>query len=421
MAAVAGSKGHIAVCSNGNTNFSPRPSFQARVALHVLDGVLTPEEGAEEILARTKLREVGIDTNMVCNLRCKYCYLDDRLEEQGKLTADEWLQRLAPLAINGCKLFAFIGKEPLTDDTAITVLEGLNKLRGEDLNFRTGMVTNGTLLSRYLDRLLETDISYLDISLDGLPSVNDTWRGEGTGERVLKNLKLILSRGPQCDLFVTSVLHQGNFEHIVEFASALFDMGLKGFFTSPILKFTRNDQIEHWAIKPSDLEKTIDALLSLIDRLPKPSGHQVIIDLPYRYAWWLLAHGRIATDRIFEDTYEAPYSQPDATLPLFLKMNFLSLSYWRALRITHDGIPIENLDLAAHPSYRAGATHNICNSKKREPISVLQYLLAHSFHTQFLTAHSSILTKLESLFDRDIPTQLTQQIRSLRNASPSYA
>jgi hypothetical protein len=216
--------------------------------------------------------------------------------------------------------------------------------------------------------------------------------------------RCILSRGPQCDLFVTSVLHQGNFEHIVEFASALFDMGLKGFFTSPILKFTRNDQIEHWAIKPSDLEKTVDALLSLIDRLPKSSGHQVIIDLPYRYAWWLLDRERTLVNHIFEDAYEVPYYQPVAGLPLFLKTNFLSFSYWRALRITHDGTPIENLDLAAHPNYSIGTT-------RLDPgRSASQSSLAYAFHAQFLKEHLENSTSRNALYDRNIAGQWNKQL-----------
>jgi len=119
---------------------------------------------------------------MVCNLKCRYCYLDDRPVRKGEIDADTWMEILTPLAEDDCKLFAFIGKEPLLDETAVEVLHRLNALRKTGLRFRTGMVTNGTQLHRHTDRLLAANLSYLDVSLDGLPEVNDHWRGEGVSQ-----------------------------------------------------------------------------------------------------------------------------------------------------------------------------------------------------------------------------------------------
>jgi len=53
-------------------------------------------------------------------------------------------------------------------------------------------------------------------------------------------------------MFVSCVLHQGNHEHVADFAEHLFGLGLKGFFTSPVLKFTKNENIQNWAITPPE-------------------------------------------------------------------------------------------------------------------------------------------------------------------------
>ena len=122
MAAVAGSKGKVAASRETGTIKTPQPSFQASLAHRLIFGEITAENALEEMMPQSRLREVGIDTNMICNLRCRYCYLDDRPVRKGEIDAGMWMEILTPLAENGCKLFAFIGKEPLLDETAVDVL-----------------------------------------------------------------------------------------------------------------------------------------------------------------------------------------------------------------------------------------------------------------------------------------------------------
>jgi MoaA/NifB/PqqE/SkfB family radical SAM enzyme len=402
MAAVAGSKGKIVASREiGNLN-PPQPSFQASIASRLLSGKISTEEALDEMMPRSRLREVGIDTNMLCNLRCLYCYLDDRPVRKGELDAEAWMEFLMPLADDACKLFAFIGKEPLLDDIALGILLRLNMLRGKGFQFRTGMVTNGTQLHRHSDQLLEANLSYLDVSLDGLPAVNDKWRGEGVSETVLRNISHYLTRNPQHDLFVSSVMHKGNHEQIANFAMHLFEMGLKGFFTSPVLKFTRNQNIASWAITPPELNLAIERLLTLAGNLKSGSEHQIVVDLPYRYAWHLLATGRVKSEDVFEDQYEVPFWQPDPSLPVFVKMNVLSYSFWKAIRITHDSTIIGNLDLAAHEDYSLGA-----NKPDRGGLWLQHFPgeAARNFHSRFFAEHLHAVGNEARLFDRAIASQ----------------
>jgi len=402
MAAVAGSKGKVAASCEAGAVKTPQPSFQASLAHRLIFGEITTEDALAEMMPQSRLREVGIDTNMVCNLRCRYCYLDDRPVRKGEIDADAWMEILTPLAEDDCKLFAFIGKEPLLDETAVEVLHRLNALRKNGLRFRTGMVTNGTQLHRHTDRLLAANLSYLDVSLDGLPEVNDHWRGEGVSQTVLRNVAHYLTHNPQHDMFVSCVLHQGNHKHVGDFAEHLFDLGLKGFFTSPVLKFTKNENIQNWAITPAELDAAIERLLKKADNLKLKSDHQIVIDLPYRYAWHLLATGKVRSKDVYEDQYEVPFWQPDPSLPVFVKMNVLSYSYWKAVRVTHDSTVIANLDLAAHEDYSVGAekADRLGFWKKDFPGEPTR-----KFHSRFFTEHIKAIRDEVHLYDRGIPSQ----------------
>ena len=203
-------------------------------------------------------------------------------------------------------------------------------------------------------------------------------------------------------MFVACVLHKGNHTHVTNFAEHLFGLGLKGFFTSPVLKFTKNENIESWSITASELAIAIENLVKLANDLQLKSEHQIVIDLPYSYAWHLLATGQVEAKNVFEDQYEVPFWQPDCSLPVFVKMNVLSYSYWKAVRITHDSTVIDNLDLAAHEDYSIGAT-----KADRQGLWAKSFpnRSNQKFHSRFFTEHLKAIRNEAHLYDRAIPLQ----------------
>lgn len=407
MAAVAGSKGKIASSCGVGFAKPARPSFQASLVSRLLASEITPECAVNEMLSHSKLREIGVDTNMTCNLRCRYCYLDDRPIRKAELDAMTWTAILKPLILNGCKLVAFIGKEPLLDGIAIDVLERLAQIRKRGISFRTGMVTNGTLLDRYAERVFNAELSYLDISLDGLPQVNDLWRGEGVAKTVLQNITNYIAYRPKHDVFVSSVLHRGNIEHITDYASHLFNIGVPGFFTSPILKFTTDGRIQEWSVTLPEVLCLIRSLLRLAERYQLAPEQQIVIDLPYRYAWRLIASGEISEASVCEDVYEVPFWKPDPALPVFVKMNLLSYSYWKAVRITHDGTVIKNMDLAAHEDYNCGTEKADLNGNWA--INFASHLNSHRFHSRFFGEHILSAAGESLIYERDVHEQLRSE------------
>jgi MoaA/NifB/PqqE/SkfB family radical SAM enzyme len=407
MAAVAGSKGRIVVTQ-------PRkPSFQATLAGRLLDGNIQIADVVNALTTAAQLREIGVDTNMICNLACKYCYLDDRPAAKGLISSTQWKTNLEPLIDAGCKLVAFIGKEPLADDIALDTVNLLKDLRCSGRNFRIGMVTNGTLMHRRIHQIRMAQLDYLDVSLDSFKNANDKLRGEGVFDRVTQNLKRYLETMPVHDFSVTSVLHALSAKTYPHFVDFLFSLGIKTAFGSPILRFTEHDTAADVALSIGDLTSLFEDLARYLDMLPPCAreDRQIIIDLPYKYSWLLLESGAVSWTHILQDAYEAHFLKPHSHLPLYIKFNFFPMSYWRAIRITHDGRILENMDLAAHRSYHQ-YVRDCADTQWR-----WYFGSKDDYHTAFLTdfvcQHANGTRIARDCYDRNVAKQYEHLAKSV--------
>lgn len=355
MAAIAGSKGRISPVLGRR-----RGPGTLHVALlkDMIDGRTSTRLTAERVVGSALLRELGIDTNMICNLDCSYCYLKSRQEQKASISAADWTDALLPTARRGVKLFSFIGKEPLADDTALEVARRLDDARlAEGLTFRTGMVTNGTLVMRQLSRIASANLSFLDISLDHVTDARNSLRGNALAGKVTDAILALDAMDTMTSRTVATVLHNGNIDGFSEHLEWIEKLTTFSLFASPILDFTGSaDDIDPLSIPPSRVYQLLELIARSISSRGTQSrwtgSRQILIDLPYSYAWAGLRDGVFDVERIEEDEFEAHFVQPYAGIPLFVKLNLLPLSYWRAARITHDGHILEDMDLAAHADYK---------------------------------------------------------------------
>lgn len=402
MAAVAGSKGRISFSSSTER----KRSFQASLAMELLNGSVHTDVAAQHIIERARLREVGVDTNMICNLACSYCYLNDRPESKGRVNAQRWMQHIQPLVESGCKLVAFIGKEPLADTIALDTIHSLRAATPPAAEqFRIGIVTNGTFIDRRAERLQSAKLDYLDVSLDSFPDVNDAMRGEDVFKKVVANLKIYLQTQPMHDFSITSVLHSKSMPRYTEFVDFLFGLGIRTAFGSPVLRFTEADTAAPIATSVKKIVELLDEIQAYLTRLNyrDKECRQVIIDLPYKYSWLFAQQNIVDCAEIYQDQYEAHVWQPDATIPLFVKFNFLPMSYWRAIRVTHDARVIENMDLAAHRLYSQ-------STRPCDDVSQRWYLghrdpYHKKFFADYLAQHAGLSPLGEGIHDRDVNMQ----------------
>ena len=114
------------------------------------------------------------NTTRTCNLKCVHCYTDsDNVKYHGELSTAEGFSLIDSLADFGIPSLLFSGGEPLVRPDLFTLLEYASKK-----GIRPVISTNGTLIDRAAaQRIKDSGVVYVGISLDGLEHVNDKFRG----------------------------------------------------------------------------------------------------------------------------------------------------------------------------------------------------------------------------------------------------
>ena len=122
-----------------------------------------------------------------CNLKCVHCYAHATGDaHQDELTTAQGRALIDDLAEFGAPVLLFSGGEPL-------VRKDLPELAAYavDKGMRAVISTNGTLIDRRTaDMLKQIGLSYVGISLDGLQSINDQFRGvKGAFEKAIQGIR----------------------------------------------------------------------------------------------------------------------------------------------------------------------------------------------------------------------------------------
>lgn len=136
-----------------------------------------------------------------CNLSCAYCGLGDTYQQvseercldmnwqTAKTVLDfyirEWKKERPKNFSKFCHI-GFYGGEPLLNMPLIKKIICYIEEQGEDWNFRYSMTTNGTLLHKHLEYLIEKDFIF-SVSLDGDKEMN-SYRVYNNGKEVYSDL-----------------------------------------------------------------------------------------------------------------------------------------------------------------------------------------------------------------------------------------
>ncbi len=166
-----------------------------------------------------------------CNLRCKMCY---EWGESGAYINKKELNVLdldvIKNIIDKCSpaqpYYELFGGEPLLYPHIFEVIKDIN-----EHGSKVDIATNGTLLEKHAEKLVESGITRIWVSLDGLEEVNDAQRGIGTYQKAITGIKKILElrKGDTPKIGITTIVTPEN-------AHALED-----FF----MKFTQECDIDH--------------------------------------------------------------------------------------------------------------------------------------------------------------------------------
>lgn len=137
-----------------------------------------------------------IAPTMRCNMKCYYCFEGNNKtgEPMSDETISQFVDFLVLSRINQINIVWF-GGEPLLEYN--TILKICDRLQSNDIEYRSSIITNGTLLtSTKLKTISKLNLDFIQISIDGVGECHNNRRmfknGSPSFDLIMNNIKNIL-------------------------------------------------------------------------------------------------------------------------------------------------------------------------------------------------------------------------------------
>ena len=305
----------------------------------LLSGRLSRSEIEAELRTECDAKAITFVINNSCNLACRHCYLQVDELTAPELTREERERMMDSALDQDPDLICLSGKEIFLGNRGVEILSYLSAAkttRGSAV--RIGAITNGTLIQRHRQAILDAGLDYLDISVDGLESDHDYNRGKGAFTAMRPNLIWAAERlGKR--LFVNMTLQKRNFRNISEAIASFHGMGVQnvgcGFYQT--LPYTD----AAFGLSDADHNEIFESLRKLESiHLRKPLT--VLLDLDIVTIDATLAFMRsewFSPDNICVDGRGELYSEFILSNGLRLQIRFapFPLMIFKSVRITPEG------------------------------------------------------------------------------------
>jgi hypothetical protein len=300
-----------------------------------------------------KLEVVSLLINNACNLSCRHCYLQTK-PFGNYLTHNEWMKLLASI-FGEIKpsILCFAGKEVFINEQSVSILLDAVKLRNSlqiSGNRRTqiGVITNGTLLQNFRDKLATISPDYFDVSIDGLPDVHDHVRGEGAFNMLEPNLHWLSLNYPG-RVWVTHTLLESNMRTLPEFIRFYHaKFNIHNFS----IGFYKNMRYTDQSLKIATIEyyEIVDDIFPRLGKIAARSPINVNMEFD------------VSQEEIIDTLTAAGWADPvkpiasvahefDNGLTLRINTTRIPVGLWRAARITPEGYWLAAEDLIRVKEY----------------------------------------------------------------------
>jgi len=158
----------------------------------------------------------------VCNLKCLHCYKNaSEVMQKGELSTEEIKKVINQLARQKVFWLAITGGEPLMKKDIFEILRYASSKK-----IQLMLSTNGTLMDEEkAKRLKEAGVMSIQVSIDGIGTAHDAFRGkEGTFERAVNAVKLLIDAGIP-DVTIATVATKRNLEQIPKIVALAVSLG----------------------------------------------------------------------------------------------------------------------------------------------------------------------------------------------------
>ena len=210
-------------------NYNSNIVFEERDFKYLIENKFLVEEAYDEINFREKIKNkikgnyarkesnisyIRISLTENCNLRCKYCFVNEIMSEKSNISKENFIKAINYLIDNNDNKnkvrVQYFGGEPLLRMELIKLGHGLlteAKKNQKIQEFEEEIVTNGTLLDEEkIGFFIDNKISLI-FSIDGWKEINDINRvdihGNGTFNAVSKNMKNFIEKGGSAEVIIT--------------------------------------------------------------------------------------------------------------------------------------------------------------------------------------------------------------------------
>jgi radical SAM protein with 4Fe4S-binding SPASM domain len=219
------------------------------------------------------LKELDIQITNKCPLTCRHCCCSSGPHERIGAETEQWIKIIRDAAALGVKRIDITGGEPfLRSDIGIIVEEIASHGMAYEIQ--------STWIPK--DNLLEFDKRINVISLDGLETNHDYYRGQGSFSRAIKNIEKLLRQN--ATVRITTVVtnrNQQDIEPLIEFSGNL-GIDIHAFFCfSPI---GRGKQITDDWIVPNDHVAIGDRVHQFLKTTTNPLPSKVYFQIGYSSA-----------------------------------------------------------------------------------------------------------------------------------------
>ncbi|MDE5822216.1 MAG: radical SAM protein [Paramuribaculum sp.] len=142
-----------------------------------------------------------INPTLACNFACPYCFEYEHYNKYMNKEVEDKIITFIKSKSNVKSLHVtWFGGEPLL---AFTTIESLShKMLSLGLNYSSGMISNGYLITKYMAQKFESlHINSIQITLDGLEETHNKRRalknGVGTFKRILESIEILTKYAPK--------------------------------------------------------------------------------------------------------------------------------------------------------------------------------------------------------------------------------
>jgi radical SAM protein with 4Fe4S-binding SPASM domain len=201
---------------------------------------------------KRKLVTAVWEITMKCNMRCKHCGSScaDKLPDE--LTTEEALRVCDELGELGMRYIAISGGEPTTREDWHLIVKRLR-----ENGVKPNMITNGWLITEeILDKAVESGISSICISIDGLEETHDFMRRKGSFSRSMNAFELAKKKNISTSAITT--INKKNIGELEELREVLIARGVKRWQLQIGLPMGNLENNSYLVLDPEQIDDIID-------------------------------------------------------------------------------------------------------------------------------------------------------------------